>query len=88
MLAELTPAPDQVTIAINTNQMNVCELMSADDVAGTSLALPAYQAAYSEMTIPSGPAFVAEHLQAACRLRASSRISCWAMWASWRRSSG
>ena len=46
MLAELTPAPDQVTIAINTNQMNVCELMSADDVAGTSLALPAYQAAY------------------------------------------
>ena len=63
MLAELDPKPDQVTIAINTNQMNVCELMSADDVAGTSLALPAYQAAYSEMTIPSGPAFVAEHLK-------------------------
>jgi uncharacterized protein (DUF849 family) len=63
MLAELNPKPDQVTIAINTNQMNVCELMSADDVAGTSLALPAYQAAYSEMTIPSGPAFVAEHLR-------------------------
>ena len=63
MLAELNPKPDQVTIAINTNQMNVCELMSADDVAGTSLALPAYQAAYSEMTIPSGPAFVAEHLK-------------------------
>jgi uncharacterized protein (DUF849 family) len=63
MLAELTPKPDQVTIAINTNQMNVCELMSADDVAGTSLALPAYQAAYTEMTIPSGPAFVAEHLR-------------------------
>ena len=63
MLADLTPAPDQVTIAINTNQMNVCELMSADDVAGTSLALPAYQQAYTEMTIPSGPAFVAEHLR-------------------------
>lgn len=63
MLAELTPRPDQVTIAINTNQMNVCELLTADDVAGTSLALPAYQAAYSEMTIPSGPAFVAEHLR-------------------------
>ncbi len=63
MLAELTPKPDQVTIAINTNQMNVCELMSADDVAGTSLALPAYQQAYTEMTIPSGPAFVAEHLK-------------------------
>ncbi|MBL8326610.1 MAG: 3-keto-5-aminohexanoate cleavage protein [Rubrivivax sp.] len=68
MLAELRPRPDQVTIAINTNQMNVCELMSAEDVAGTSLALPAYQQAYTEMTIPSGPAFVAEHLR---RLQAS-----------------
>jgi uncharacterized protein (DUF849 family) len=63
MLAELDPKPDQVTIAINTNQMNVCELLTADDTAGTSLALPAYLAAYSEMTIPSGPAFVAEHLK-------------------------
>jgi uncharacterized protein (DUF849 family) len=63
MLAELTPRPDQVTIAINTNQMNICELMTDDDVAGTSLALPAYQEAYREMTIPSGPAFVAEHLK-------------------------
>lgn len=63
MLADLSPKPDQVTIAINTNQMNIFELMGADDVAGTSLALPAYQAAYSEMTIPSGPAFVAEHLR-------------------------
>ena len=31
LLAELTPKPDQVTIAINTNQMNVCELMSAEE---------------------------------------------------------
>jgi uncharacterized protein (DUF849 family) len=63
MLAELTPKPDQVTIAINTNQMNLCELMSDDDIAGTSLALPAYHEAYTEMTIPAGPAFVAEHLK-------------------------
>lgn len=63
MLADLDPAPDQVTIAINTNQMNVCELMSEDDVAGTSLALPAYQQAYREMWIPSGPGFVEEHLK-------------------------
>ena len=40
MLAELDPKPDQVTIAINTNQMNVCELLTPDDVAGTSLSLP------------------------------------------------
>ncbi|HTP75927.1 MAG TPA: 3-keto-5-aminohexanoate cleavage protein [Rhizomicrobium sp.] len=63
MLAELKPVPDQVTIAINTNQMNVTELMSADDVAGTSLSEPEYYNAYREMWIPSGPAFVEEHLR-------------------------
>ena len=63
MLAELKPKPDQVTIAINTNQMNICELLTDDDVAGTSLADPVMQAAYREMWIPSGPAFVAEHLK-------------------------
>jgi uncharacterized protein (DUF849 family) len=63
MLAELTPKPDQVTIAINTNQMNICELLTADDVKGTSLANPAFQQAYREMTIPSGPSFVEEHLR-------------------------
>ena len=63
MLAELKPTPDQVTIAINTNQMNVCELMSADDVAGTSLAHPAYAKAFTEMWFESGPAFVEEHLK-------------------------
>ena len=36
MLAELNPAPDQVTIAINTNQMNIVELMTDEDMAGTS----------------------------------------------------
>jgi uncharacterized protein (DUF849 family) len=68
MLADLTPKPDQVTIAINTNQMNICELMTDDDVAGTSIAQPAYREAYTEMTIPAGPAFVTEHLK---RLQAS-----------------
>lgn len=63
MLAELTPKPDQVTLAINTNQMNITELLSADDVKDTSLAQPAYQQAYREMTIPSGPGFMEEHLR-------------------------
>ena len=63
MLAELDPKPDQVTIAINTSQMNIMELLTDDDVAGTSLALPAYQAAYREMWVPAGPAFVEEHLK-------------------------
>ena len=33
MLAELDPKPDQVTIAINTNQMNIVELMTDADIA-------------------------------------------------------
>jgi uncharacterized protein (DUF849 family) len=63
MLAELTPRPDQVTIAINTNQMNVVEQMSAADIAGTSLATPEGYRAYREMTIPAGPEWVEEHIR-------------------------
>jgi uncharacterized protein (DUF849 family) len=63
MLADLTPAPDQVTIAINTNQMNVTELLTPDDCGDTSMSHPAYFQAYKEMWIPSGPTFVEEHLK-------------------------
>ena len=63
MLAELQPTPDQVTIAINTNQMNVVEQMCEADVAGTSLAEPANYRAYREMTIPAGPEWVEEHIR-------------------------
>jgi hypothetical protein len=40
MLAELDPKPDQVTVTVNTTQMNVVEQMEIDDLAGTSLAEP------------------------------------------------
>jgi uncharacterized protein (DUF849 family) len=63
MLAELKPTPDQVTIAINSNQMNVVEQMLPQDVAGTSLATPEGYRAYTEMTIPAGPAWVEEHIR-------------------------
>ena len=63
LLAELTPTPDQVTIAINSNQMNVVEQMCEADVAGTSLAEPANYRAYREMTIPAGPEWVEEHIR-------------------------
>lgn len=68
MLADLTPTPDQVTIAINSNQMNVVEQMCAADVAGTSLGEPEMYRAYREMTIPAGPEWVEEHIK---RLSAS-----------------
>ena len=37
MLADLTPAPDQVTLAVNTNQMNVMELITEEDAKGTTM---------------------------------------------------
>lgn len=63
MLAELDPRPDQVTVAINTQQMNVMELMTAADVAGTSLADPVLQAAYRDMIVPSNPSWHEEHIR-------------------------
>src|SRR5688572_27136959 len=69
MLAELLPVPDQVTIAINTNQMNVVEQMLPQDVQGTSLATPEGMRAYREMTIPAGPEWVEEHIRRLSRNR-------------------
>jgi uncharacterized protein (DUF849 family) len=63
MLAELNPKPDQVTIAINSNQFNIVEAMCEADIAGTSLADPAMYHAYREMTIPAGPEWVEEHIR-------------------------
>ena len=69
MLAELSPKPDQVTVAINTIQMNIMELLYPEYREGTSLADPIIEAAYSEMTVPAGPAWVTEHLK---RLQANN----------------
>ena len=63
MLAELDPKPDQVTIAINTSQMNIVELMTADDIAGTSFERPEVWEAYQEMHVPANPGWVIEHLR-------------------------
>ncbi len=69
MLADLdAETPDQVTVAINTTQMNIMELLYPEYMEGTSLGNPLLSAAYSEMTVPAGPAWVAEHLR---RLQAS-----------------
>jgi uncharacterized protein (DUF849 family) len=63
MLAELTPKPDQVTVTVNTVQMNIVEQMEIADIAGTSLAEPATYAAYREMVVPAGPGWVEEHVR-------------------------
>ncbi|MBS0284466.1 MAG: 3-keto-5-aminohexanoate cleavage protein, partial [Proteobacteria bacterium] len=68
MLADLDPRPDQVTIAINTGQMNIMELMLDGDIDGTCLTNPAYALAYRDLVSEAGPAFYLEHLK---RLRTS-----------------
>jgi uncharacterized protein (DUF849 family) len=63
MLAELTPKPDQVTVTVNTTQMNILEQMEAADVAGTSLAQGPMREAYREMIVPANPGWVEEHVK-------------------------
>src|SRR3954467_10823503 len=63
MLAELDPKPDQVTIAINSSQMNIVELMTDSDIAGTSFQRPELYETYRNMEVPAGPEWVEEHLR-------------------------
>jgi uncharacterized protein (DUF849 family) len=63
MLAELQPRPDQVTVAINTSQFNIVEMMEPADLEGTSLGEPKTFAAYREMIVPAGPGWVEEHVR-------------------------
>jgi uncharacterized protein (DUF849 family) len=63
MLAELQPKPDQVTVAINTSQFNIVEMMEPADLKGTSLGEPATFEAYREMIVPAGPGWVEEHVR-------------------------
>jgi uncharacterized protein (DUF849 family) len=63
MLADLDPKPDQVTVTVNTSQMNAIEQMDWEDIAGTSLAEPENFRAYSNMIVPSTPIFFEEHVR-------------------------
>jgi uncharacterized protein (DUF849 family) len=63
MLADLEPTPDQVTVTVNTSQMNIGEQFDLRDIAGTSLADPENFAAYSNMIVPSTPSFFEEHVR-------------------------
>jgi uncharacterized protein (DUF849 family) len=63
MLAELTPKPDQVTVTVNTTQMNIFDQLAPEDIAGTSLADPVMFQAYREMTVPAGPGWAEEHVK-------------------------
>ena len=63
MLAELDPKPDQVTVTINTSQMNVVEHWEDEDIKGTSMEDPEVYTAYKEMTVPAQPGWAEEHIR-------------------------
>ena len=63
MLAELDPKPDQVTVTVNTTQMNVTEHAGIDDFKGVSRGFPNLHATYRDMIVPSNPSFVEEHIR-------------------------
>ena len=76
-LAELTPKPDQVTVTVNTSQMNVLEQMVPADIAGTTLAEPATNDAYRNMIVPSNPNWYEEHIQRLSAAGIQSAFQCY-----------
>jgi hypothetical protein len=48
MLAEISPKPDQVTVAIGTSLFDMTSMMTPDDVAGTHMADPNVAWAYAQ----------------------------------------
>ncbi|PIF74799.1 uncharacterized protein (DUF849 family) [Variovorax sp. 54] len=77
MLADLDPKPDQVTVTINTSQMNVMEQFDLRDIQGTSMEDPATFNAYKEMTVPSQPGWAEEHIRRLTKAGIQSAFQCY-----------
>ena len=77
MLAELDPKPDQVTVTVNTSQMNVTEQAEDADFKGTSRETPAIFEAYREMTVPAQPGWVEEHIRRLNKAGIQSAFQCY-----------
>ena len=77
MLAELDPKPDQVTVTVNTSQMNILEHMAWEDIEGTSMAEPEVYTAYKEMTVPAQPGWVEEHIRRLTAAGIQSAFQCY-----------
>ncbi|AGU49129.1 hypothetical protein VAPA_1c20250 [Variovorax paradoxus B4] len=77
MLAELEPTPDQVTVTINTSQMNVVEHWEDADVKGTSMEDPEVYRAYKEMTVPAQPGWAEEHIRRLSKAGIQSAFQCY-----------
>jgi uncharacterized protein (DUF849 family) len=77
MLAELDPKPDQVTVTVNTSQMNVTDQAEDADFVGTSRSNPAIFNAYKEMTVPAQPGWVEEHVRRLSARGIQSAFQCY-----------
>jgi len=77
MLAELDPKPDQVTVTINTSQMNFLEQFDQRDVQGSSLEDPVVFNAYKEMTVPAQPGWAEEHIRRLTAAGIQSEFQCY-----------
>ena len=77
MLAELDPKPDQVTVTINTSQMNILEQFSSEDIRGTSMEDPEVFNAYKEMTVPAQPGWAEEHIRRLSAAGIQSAFQCY-----------
>ncbi|ATA56482.1 transposase [Variovorax boronicumulans] len=77
MLAELEPTPDQVTVTINTSQMNVVEHWDDADTQGTSMEDPEVYRAYKEMTVPAQPGWAEEHIRRLTKAGIQSAFQCY-----------
>ena len=77
MLAELTPKPDQVTVTVNTTQMNVTEHAGIDDFKGVSRGFPHLYATYKDMIVPSNPSWAEEHIRRLSAAGIQSAFQCY-----------
>lgn len=77
MLAELEPIPDQVTVTVNTSQMNVTDLMEDADVIGTSRENRVLFDTYKDMIVPANPLWVEEHVRRLSAKGIQSAFQCY-----------
>jgi uncharacterized protein (DUF849 family) len=77
MLAELDPKPDQVTVTVNTTQMNVTEHAGIDDFKGVSRGFPHLYATYKDMIVPSNPSWAEEHIRRLSAAGIQSAFQCY-----------
>ena len=77
MLAELDPVPDQVTVTVNTSQMNVTDLYEDFELKDTSRGNLTLFNAYKEMTVPASPLWVEEHVRRLSAAGIQSAFQCY-----------